>query len=393
MNSWTWINGTKIAYGVDSVRQYIPKWVAPKSKVLCTYGGGSIEKNGCKKHIEDALKSISCEVKWEGGIPPNPEYSRLIQIADVARKWKPDLILAVGGGSVADGTKFIALVAKLPNNDKAWEHVKNRSFPAESFKLATVLTLPATGSEWNSGFVISRAETNEKLGCGTTASYPDFSILDPSYTMTLPPRQLRNGLYDAFCHCFEQIITGDVVPMVDRFFCAVMRELVDISDELLKPNSSLEAHSRLMQACSFALNEVLRCGKPGCWGVHLIGHQITAKYGIDHAGTLAMVTTPFLKELKKTRKETLAMAAELVYDVKSGSVDEKADKFIELNQQWIKKIGQPLKVTDWEGAKVESGDVDKVLNMVFDSSHGKDFGYKELCNKGVVQNILKQVVC
>lgn len=393
MNSWSWANYTKLAYGTKTVATYIPRWVPAKSKVLCTYGGGSIEKNGCRKDVEEALKSINCTVRWEGGIPPNPEYKRLIEIADVVREWKPDLILAVGGGSVIDGTKFIALTAKLPDNSKAWEHMKNGTFPHESFKLATILTIPATSSEWNGAFVISRAETNEKLSLILPVSFPNFSILDPNYTMTLPVRQLSNGLYDAYCHCFEQLVTGDLVPMTDRFFCAVMRELVDISEELLKPNSSLELHGRLMNACSFGANDVLRCGKPSCWGVHMIGHQLTAKYGIDHGATLAIVTTPFWKELKNSRKETLALAGELIFNINTGSIDEKADKFIELNHQWIKKIGMPTKVSEWPGVKVENGDVEKILDMIFDSMHGHDFGYKSLCTRVSVKNILKQIIC
>ena len=223
------------------------------------------------------------------------------------------------------------------------------------------------------------------------ANYPYFSLIDPKYTMTLPARQLRNGLYDAMCHCIDTVITPHPVPMKDDFVYSVMRELVDIGVPLMQPNSSLELHSRLIQAASFALNYILALGMPQCWAIHGIGHMLTARYGIDHGATLAIVTPILLQKFHKEREYKLARAAERVFDVRTGTDAEKAQAFITHISQWIKDIGEPTKVSEWPGAKIEEGDLEKVTKMVIDSK-GARFGVDGCCNEQVVREILQKAI-
>ena len=389
---WLWTNTTQVGFGENAVKEHLKKFVQPKSRILCTFGGGSIDKNGARQDVNDALKELECEVRWEGGIPPNPEYARCCEIVKVVKEWKPDLLLAVGGGSTLDGTKFIAAACGLPEGTDPWDIVTKGTYPKETIKIGSVMTLPATGSEWNSNFVISKRATAEKLAGGAQCTFPVFSLLDPKYTMTLPARQLRNGLYDAMCHCIDQFLTPQTNPMMDNFWMSVMRELVDIGVDLMKPGSSLELHGRLINAATFALNFVFTLGKEGCWGIHMIGHQLTAQYGIDHGATLAMVTPYFLESFFEERKYLMARSAERVFDVRDGTDDEKAKAFIAKLRQWILDLGHATKVSQWEGAKIEAGDVEKVTKMVMDSCGGNPFGWHATVTEPIVKGILEKVI-
>ena len=389
---WMWNNTTQVVFGEGCVKEHIKDFIQPKWKVLCTFGGGSIDKNGARKDVQEALDELQCEVRWEGGIPPNPEYERLVEILKVAREFKPDILLAVGGGSIIDGTKFIRAAMGIPEDIDPWELTNHRLNPQPTVKLGTVLTIPATGSEWNFGAVVSKRATKEKKSVMYPINYPLFSLLDPRYTMTLPLRQIRNGLYDAMCHCIDQVITPASVPMMDNFFFSVMRELVDIGEKLIKPDASIELHARLIQAASFALNFIFTLGKDTCWGIHTIGHQLTAMYEIDHGATLAIVTPHFLKTFVKEREFTMARAAERVFKIHEGSDAEKAKKFIEKISEWIIKIGQPTKVSEWKGAEIKPGDVEKVTKMVMESTGNAPFGYHGSVTEPIVKAILEKSI-
>ena len=390
---WFWSNTTQVGFGAEAVKEHIPKFVQPGWKVLCTFGGGSIEKNGARADVQAALDQLKCEVRWEGGIPPNPEYDRLMEIAAVAREWKPDLLLAVGGGSILDGTKFISVAACLEEGEDAWDVVMlKKSFTGTPLKFGSVMTLPATGSEWNNGFVVSRRSIKAKLPSAFPKTYPLFSLLDPRYTMTLPVRQLRNGVYDAMTHCIDLFLTSQRVPMMDHFWMAVMKELVDIGPDVVKEGSSYELHERLVVAASFALNQIFTLGKESCAGIHMIGHQLTAKYGIDHGATLAIVTGPFLDTQFEARKPLLAECAEYVFGVREGTEDQKARAFIDRMNQFIDTIGQPRKVSEWEGVVIGPNDVEEVTKMVMESVGGKPYGHNGCGTEEITRIVLKQVI-
>ena len=386
-----WLNTTQIAFGEDSVNEHMKDFVKPHTKVLVTFGGGSIDKNGARDDVTKALSELECEVRWEGGIPANPEFDRLVEIVKVAREYKPDLLLAVGGRSVVDGTKFISLAMNIEDGTDMWDMVKYWKHPSKSTPIGTVMTIPATDSEWNNGAVISRRSTKEKLPLINNLLYLSFSILDPKYTMTLPKRQLRNGLYDAMTHCIDLVITPHVLPMQDNFMYCVMKELVDISGDVMSDDkSTIEVRGRLVQACSFALNYVLQLGKVTCCGIHGIAHMLTAKWGIDHASTLSIITPFFLEEFIESRKYTMARAAEFVFGVRDGDDYTKAKEFIKHIREWIISIGQFTKVTDQPGVVLQAGDVDEVTNMVMDSFNGNNFGYKNTVTRENVHHILER---
>lgn len=393
---WLWNNTAQIGFGENAVKDHLSKFIKEKSKILCTFGGGSIEKNGAKSDVETVLKALKCTVRWEGGILPNPEYDRLMEIVEVVREFQPDLILSVGGGSVLDGTKFIGMAAKQPKGTDCWESICVK-FNAlnESFPVGSVMTLPATGSEWNYSFVISRRSIGWKVGVSRYSSaYPIFSLLDPKYTMTLPVRQLRNGIFDAFCHCVDSFLTPYETPMFDNFWMSVCKELVDISLPLLQPNSSIDLHGRLIMAASFACNFIFGLGQPQCWAIHMIGHILTAQYGIDHGSSLAMVMPNFLETQFEARKVKYAKMAEFVFGVKSGSVEEKAHKLIENIRKWVKELGIPNKVSEWEGAKIQKGDIDVVTKKIFKQSAlgGSSFGVDSCATEPIVREVLKKVI-
>jgi alcohol dehydrogenase YqhD (iron-dependent ADH family) len=389
---WFWANTTQIGFGVNAVNDHLSKFIKPNSKILCTFGFGSIDKNGARSDVQSALDALHCEVKWEGGIPANPEYDRLLEIAAVVRSFQPDLVLAVGGGSVLDGTKFLACVATLPDGADPWEILTKHKFDGPAWRLASVITLPATGSEWNNGFVISRRSIGAKRGAGFLSTYPQFSLIDPRYTLTLPPQQLSNGVYDAFTHCIDQFLTPQPVPMTNDFYRCVVKELVTIGPEVVKEGSSLELHERLIMAASFACNQLFALGGEGCWAIHQIGHQLTAKYGIDHGATLAIVTVPFLETQFEARKEVLAKTAEFVFGVKEGTVDEKARAFLSETLKFIRAIGQPTKVSEWKGATIADGDVQALVQAVLAVTGGNPVGWRQCATETVIREVLTKVV-
>jgi alcohol dehydrogenase YqhD (iron-dependent ADH family) len=210
--------------------------------------------------------------------------------------------------------------------------------------------------------------------------------------MTLPPQQLRNGVYDAIVHCIDAFLTPTERPLMNDFYRVVVKELVEIGPEVVKEGSSLELHERLIVAASFACNQLFALGGEGCWAIHMIGHQLTVKYGIDHGATLAIVTAPFLESQFEARKENYAKTAEFVFGITTGSVDERARAFIAELQKFIAAIGQPLKVSDWKGAKIESGDVEEVTGWVLAANHGKPVGWRACTTDAVIREVLTKVV-
>jgi alcohol dehydrogenase YqhD (iron-dependent ADH family) len=389
---WFWCNNTKVAFGEGAVREYLPKFIAPNSKILCTFGFGSIDKNGARADVQAALDSRSCEVRWEGGIPANPEYDRLVEIAAVARSFQPDLILAVGGGSVIDGTKFIAVAAVLDPAADPWTIMTKQESSGKALPFGSVVSLPAAGSEWNSGFVISRRSLSQKHGSGFAFTFPQFSLIDAIYTLTLPPRQLRNGVYDAITHYIDSSFAPVSAPLLENCYNGIIRDLVMIGRDVVKEGSSLELREWLIMASSFALNGMFALGKPGCIAIHMIGHQLTAKYGIDHGATLAICTKPCLESQFDARKAWYAGSAEIVFGVWEGSVEEKGRAFIENLQQFIIDIGQPTKVSDCPGVVVQPGDVEEILRWVFETEGKNTVGYGGSFTEEIVRGILTQVV-
>lgn len=309
MNNFKYKNPTKILFGKGQIAN-LSKEIPKDSKILMLYGGGSIKKNGIYDQVKKALSKH--EVIEFGGIPPNPEYSVLIKALKVVKDEKIDFLLAVGGGSVIDGTKFLSAAA-LYEGDNPWNLLTNKKAIETGLTFATVLTLPATGSEMNSVAVISNMETKEKLPMSGSGLFPLFSILDPEVVSSIPQRQLANGIADAFTHVLEQYMTYPIGALLqDRFAESILQTLVEVSPAIQKDPSNYQAASNFMWCCTMALNGLIQQGVPGDWAIHTMGHELTALYDIDHARTLAILTPSHYRYNFESKKEKLAQYAERI---------------------------------------------------------------------------------
>lgn len=347
MNNFEFFNPTRIIFGKGTIAK-LSKRVPRKARVMLLYGSGSIKENGVYDQVMDALKKH--EVLEFGGIEANPDYATLLKAIKRVRKKQVDFLLAVGGGSVIDGTKFISLASPNESIDP-WDILVRGS--AKNLKKAipfgTVLTLPATGSEFNHNAVISRRETGEKLSFATNLVYPRFSILDPETTYSLPKNQLRNGLVDAFVHVMEQYLTYPAGAVVqDRQSEALLMTIMEIAPAVLRTDPpDYDARASLMWVCSNALNHLIGVGVPQDWATHSIGHELTALYGLAHAESLAVVL-PWLLWVKRDQKrEKLLQYGYRVMDQKMQKYSERIDRTIEATAAFFQSIGMPTTLTSY----------------------------------------------
>jgi NADP-dependent alcohol dehydrogenase len=344
MQKFEFKNPTKIRFGKGQIEN-LAKEIPAKSKIMMLYGGGSIKKNGIYEQIKNALKDF--EVIEFGGIPANPEYEILVQALEIIKKENVNYLLAVGGGSVIDETKFLSAAA-LYSGDNPWDILKKNIKINKGMPFGTVLTLPATGSEMNSGAVITRAETQEKLGMGGPGLFPEFSILDPQVVQSIPQRQLANGITDAFTHVMEQYLTYPTQAFLqDRFAESILQTLVEIAPKILKNPSDYEAASNFMWCCTMALNGLIQKGVPTDWATHMMGHELTALFGIDHARTLAIIAPNLYNYKFETKKEKLAQYAERVWGIKNGSIDEKAHAAIDKTEAFLHSLDIKTKLSEY----------------------------------------------
>lgn len=354
MNNFKYRNPTKILFGKGQIENLSAE-IPADSKILMLYGGGSIMKNGIYEQVIKALSGY--QVVEFGGIPANPEYSVLLDALKVIKEENITYLLAVGGGSVIDGTKFLSAAA-LYKGETPWDLLTNKKPVIEAMPFATVLTLPATGSEMNSGSVITRAETKEKLAFGGPGMFPQFSVLDPEVIQSIPQRQLANGIADAFTHVLEQYMTYPIgAKLQDRFAESIMQTLVEVAPAIMKDPSDYEAASNFMWSCTLALNGLIQQGVPGDWAVHSMGHELTALYGIDHARTLAILAGNHYRYNFETKKEKLAQYAERVWNVTDGTLEEKAHAGINKTDAFFKSLEIDIKLSDYTKDYEETGSI------------------------------------
>ena len=344
MNNFEFKNPTKIIFGKDTIEK-LENEIPKDAKVLLLYGGGSIKKNGIYEQVKTALSKVN--VIEFGGIPANPEYAVLIKALKVIKDENITYLLAVGGGSVIDGTKFLSAAA-LFEGDTPWDILSKNIRTEIGMPFGTVLTLPATGSEMNSGSVITRAETMEKLTMGGPGLFPVFSILDPQVITSIPERQLANGLTDAFTHVLEQYMTYPIGALLqDRFAESIMQTIIEVAPKVIKDPTDYKAASNFMWSCTMALNGLIQKGVPTDWAVHAVGHELTALFGIDHARTLAIIAPSHYKFNFETKKEKLAQYAERVWNITEGSTDDKAYAAIQKTVGFFHELGIDTKLSDY----------------------------------------------
>jgi NADP-dependent alcohol dehydrogenase len=315
---------------------------------MITYGGGSIMNNGVYTQVTEALKGFSY-VEF-GGIEPNPTYETMMEALALAKQEKVEFLLAVGGGSVIDGTKLLA--AALCVNDEPWGILQGEIPVEKAVPLGCVLTLPATGSEMNGSAVISRTATQEKLSFGSKFVLPQFSILDPETCYSLPDKQIANGIVDAFIHVMEQYLTFPVnTPLQDRWAEGVLHTLVEEGPKAMKNKTDYDTMANFMWSATMALNGIISRGAVEDWSTHIIGHELTALHGIDHARTLAIVLPANMNLRRNVKGEKIIQYGERIWGVTQGSANERIDATIEKTVAFFESLGVPTHLRAYDVPK------------------------------------------
>lgn len=344
MNNFEFFNPTKIVFGTETIAK-LDQLVPAHARVMVLLGGESARKNGTLAEVRAALGSR--EVHEFNGIEPNPTYETLMHAVEIIRTEKLDFLLAVGGGSVIDGTKFVA--AAVPFTGEPWDILTSFGQNISSaLPFGTVLTLPATGSEMNHGAVITQKATQTKLPFMNPLVFPQFSILDPSKTFTLPTRQIANGVVDAFVHTVEQYLTYPAGGMVqDRYAEGLLNILIEIGPKVLANPKDYELRANLMWAATQALNGLIGAGVPQDWSTHMIGHELTALFDIDHARTLAIVLPANLALRADSKHEKLLQYAERVWHITEGTDAERIAAAINKTREFFEAMGIQTRLADY----------------------------------------------
>lgn len=342
MYNFQYANPTRVCFGEGQIAK-LPELIPAGSRLLVLYGGGSIKQNGVYEQLTQALAGR----EWLEfpGIGANPQYDQLMEAVDLVKRERIDFLLAVGGGSVVDGSKFVAAAARFEGGDP-WEILLHKTPVKAALPLGCVLTLPATGSESNTAAVVSRGEA--KLSFMNPLVQPVFAVLDPTTTYSLPPRQVGNGVVDAFVHILEQYLTFPVGGEVqDRLAEGLLQVLVDNGPRALAEPTNYQVRANLMWAASLALNGLIGRGVPQDWSTHAIGHQLTALHGLDHAQSLAVVLPSLLREQAAQKQEKLAQFAERVWHSSREDKALRIEEAIIRTEQFFQQMGVGTRLADY----------------------------------------------
>ncbi len=340
-------NPTHILFGKDRITE-IDRFIPADANVLITYGGGSAKRSDL---INNIVTALGCRKVHEfGGIEPNPRYETLMKAVEFVRKENIDFLLAVGGGSVIDGTKFISLAAHYTGDARDLLKFGFMPVPPETtgttVPFGTVLTLPATGSEMNNGAVISYE--HGKYPVMSPLTFPKFSVLDPTITYTLPKIQAANGIVDAFVHTTEQYLTFPVDGRIqDRFAEGILQTLIEVGEASVNEPDNYNVRSNHMWAATLALNGLIGAGVPQDWTTHVIGHELTALFGIDHGQTLAIILPALLEIRRETKREKLLQYAERVWHINEGSPEEKITLAIKKTRDFFERLGIKTRLSQY----------------------------------------------
>lgn len=360
MLNFEFYNPTRIIFGKGRIAD-LSKAIPADARIMILYGGGSIKSNGVLDEVHAALgerKAIEF-----GGIEPNPSFDTLMKAVEIIRKEKCDFLLAVGGGSVIDGTKFIAAAVDFEGDP--WAILEKRGSNIKSaLPFGSILTLPATGSEMNNGGVVTRQSLKAKVAFSNRLVFPQFSILDPTTTFTLPIRQVGNGVVDAYTHVMEQYMTYPVnSPIQDRFAEGILQTLIEEGPKALATPEDYEVRANIMWCATLALNGLIGAGVPQDWATHMVGHELTALFGLDHAQTLAIVLPGMLRVRKESKRAKLLQYAARIWNLTDGDEDTRIDAAINKTQQFFEQMGVKTRLSDYALGK-ES--IDAVLKQLED---------------------------
>jgi NADP-dependent alcohol dehydrogenase len=366
MLNFNFQNPTKINFGEGQIN-VISKEIPLNARVLVVYGGGSIKGTGVYQQVVNALTDHT----WFefSGIEPNPTYDTLMKAQDIIKAEKIDYLLAVGGGSVVDGAKFIAAAALYEGDTEGndpWDILAKQATITKALPLGAILTLPATGSESNGNSVVTR--DGNKLPFASPLVRPLFAVLDPTVTLSLSDRQISNGVVDAFVHTIEQYLTYSVNGKVqDRFSEGLLQTLIEEGPKALatETKDDLEVRANIMWSATMALNGLIGAGVPQDWSTHMIGHELTGAFGIDHARTLSIVLPAVMKVCKEQKREKLLQYASRVWGVNEGNENTRIDQAIKLTEEFFEKMQVPTRLSDVE---LGSKDIDLLVERL--EQHG-----------------------
>ena len=378
MKNFIFQNPTKLVFGKGQIAK-LPELIPDNVRLMITFGGGSVKRNGVYDQVKEALKGREYIEFW--GIEPNPHVETLRKAIDEGKRNQIDFLLAVGGGSVLDGTKLIA--AGIADERDAWNIVLS-GYADKQIRFASIMTVPATGSEMNQGGVISRAETNEKYGFGGK-NYPEFSILDPEVTYSLSDYQIACGLSDIYTHVMEQYMTTPGQSRImDRWAEGLLLTVIEIAPQIKNDHTNYDLMADYMLSATLALNDFIRMGVTEDWTTHQIGHELTALHGITHGHSLAIVMPGTLRVLKEQKKAKLLQYGERVFGIKGGSEDERADKAIEKTEDFYRSLGLSTRLSE-----VNIGDdTIKIIEERF-SKRGYLLGENHNVDSKIIRQILE----
>lgn len=377
MNNFVFQNPTKLVFGKGEIAQ-LATLIPEEKKILVTFGGGSVKRNSVYDQVAQALKNHKFIEFW--GIEPNPEVETIRKAVALGTEHQVDFVLAVGGGSVLDGSKLIASALANPDKDP-WSIVLGR-YSETAIPYASVMTLPATGSEMNAGAVISRRETKEKYAFYT--NYPVFSILDPEVTFSLPAFQVACGIADIFVHITEQYMTapGQSRPM-DRWAEGLLLTLLEIAPKIKENQNDYDVMADYMLTATLGLNGMISMGVSQDWCTHMIGHELTALHGVTHGASLAIVYPGTLRTLKEQKKGKILQYGERVFGITSGSEDERIEAAIAKTEEFFRSLGLATRLSE-----VNIGD--ETINLIAERFNTAGLAIGEQLN--VTGDVAKQIL-
>ncbi|WP_416729367.1 iron-containing alcohol dehydrogenase [Fictibacillus sp. JL2B1089] len=384
MNEYIYYNPTRLVFGKNQIQTLKDELGKFGKRVLVVYGGGSIKRNGLFDEVMNELNKMDAEVSELSGVEPNPRVSTVRKGVEICKEKNIDVLLAVGGGSVIDCTKAIAAGAKYDGD--VWDIITLKAQVEEALPFGTVLTLAATGSEMNSGSVITNWETQEKYGWGSPLVFPKFSILDPTYTFSVPKDQTIYGIVDMMSHVFEQYFHNATnTPLQDRFAESILLTVMETAPKLLNDLENYELRETILYNGTMALNGTLQMGVRGDWGSHNIEHAVSAVYDIPHAGGLAILFPNWMRHNVDTNVARFKQLAVRVFNVET---EGKSDKEValegidRLSAFWT-SLGAPNALKDYD---ID----DSKLDLIADKAMARgEFGNFKKQNKEDVLKILR----
>jgi len=378
MNNFQFQNPTKLIFGKGQIATLATEIPLDK-KILLTFGGGSVKQNGVYDQVKNALKNHNCEEFW--GIEPNPTVETLRKAIALGKEKQIDFILAVGGGSVLDGSKLIS--AGIWNENDAWQIVINPKTLGKCVPYGSVLTLPATGSEMNQGAVISNMETVEKIPFYST--FPTFSILDPETTFSLPKFQVAVGIADTFMHVMEQYLTKvDESPLMDRWSEGILQTLLEITPKIQKNQHDYDQMANFMFCATMALNRIIAMGVTQDWATHMIAHEITALHNTTHGQALVLVFPSLMQVLREQKQAKILQYGERVWGITTGTTDEKIDQAIAKTEAFFRSLDLATKLSE---LNIGQDSIDKIVTR-FETT-GQVLGENQNVTPAVIREILE----